>query len=140
MLRGMTPLLLWAALGAVEAPPLKLPVGWKPERPPPYPNLVAAYRNPADATLTLGMQFLGPGEDGESFARGNAHALSDMGFHVVREGDRVRGTTRDGKTALVQAYITRGTVGWVVTLAGTPAQMRALEKLFENVVGQIRGP
>ena len=124
-------------LSLPPAPEISLSPDWTVERPPPYPNLVAVFRHRKDATLTLGVQFLGDGEDGESFARGNASALHRMGFTVAREGNSVNATARRGGMAVRQIYVVRGSVGWVVTLAGTPAQVRKLHKDLGSVAAQL---
>ena len=125
------------ALPFLPPPPsIALSPDWVAERPPPYPNLLASFRR-GDATLTVGVQFLGEGEDAESFARGNAVALERMGFVVKRERDALHASRRGQDLSLRQVYVVRGTVGWVITLAGSPKDLRALAKDLAGVVRQL---
>jgi len=131
-------LVLGAALALFD-PGEELPMSldWTREREPPYPNLVAMLRHDSGATLTVGRQFLGVGEDGESFARGNAQALVRMGFKVRRDGHKLDARAGDGERSVHQEYVVHATIGWVVTLSGTPAQIRALRRDFAAVVARI---
>jgi hypothetical protein len=124
-------------LQVLAAPPLDLPSEWTQERPPPYPNLVASYLHRDGARLTVAVQFVGAGEDGESLARGNAEALQRMGFQVSRARDALKVTRAGEAVAVRQVYIVRGTVGWVVTLAGEDRQLRPVERSLMTVARQL---
>jgi hypothetical protein len=133
--------LVAAALALVPAAPaLELPSDWQLERPPPYPNLVAAFRHRRDATLTVGVQYVGPGEDGESLARGNAQALLRMGFDVRREGATLSASRSRSPIAVRQVYVVRGTVGWVITLAGTASDLELLARDLSAAARQAAEP
>ena len=136
---AVLPVLLGALMLPFDPAELQMPLDWTREREPPYPNLVASFRHRTDATLTVGRQFLAASEDGESFARGNAQALLRMGFRVRREGNALHGTSRNGRWAVRQIYLVRGTLGWAITLAGTPSQIRALRRDLGALLAQIEG-
>jgi len=139
MVGAFSSLLVAVGLLAFDPTTLQVPPEWVLERPPPYANVLVALRHRSGVTLTIGRQYLGVGEDDESFARGNVPAIQALGLAVQRSGGEVQALSRNGRWKIMQTYVVIGKVGWVVTMAGAPPELGPLRRDYGSFVAQIRG-